>query len=1250
MKQFAHLHNHTHMSLLDGHGTPDAFFSKAAELGMSHLSITDHGSLSGLYKGWEAGKKHGVKFIAGIETYIAPVDRRERTSTPGFSGSGKYGHLTLLAKGSHGLRNLYRLQADAHTTGFYGKPRIDLSSLADHASGLICLTGCAAGHLSIYLRQGEQEKAYDFAGKLKTIFRDDLYVELMSHGIEIPGDLEEGWLNEQLINLARVMFIPTVATNDSHHCTPEDFDVQQALLCVSTQGVLSDPNRFRFNGSGFHLRSAAEMYELGLPEEALRNTVEIAEQIGDYDDVFAYKLSMPRYSDDEGYDLDIAANHGLLERNVDKLEYAERLGFELDIINSMGFAGYFLTLKKVLDEGRKRGMLFGPGRGSAGGSLVAFALGITDLDPIAHNLIFERFLNPSRVSLPDIDIDVAEQHRQPLIDLVREMYGDDHVAIIGTFSTIKANAALKDANRVLGGTFTRGAEYCSHLPPAKFGVQADLSHYSGEVDDAVRLARGLEGTVRGQGQHAAGVLISPVSLVDVLPLWHPAGQDTWVTGFDMHEVEKLGQVKLDFLGLRNLGVIDECRRMLQSMDIDGISTRLELPLLPDDCNDLRTYELLARGDTLGVFQLDSPGMRGLLRLLRPTCFDDISSVLALYRPGPMGANAHVEFAHRKNKDGGRWQSDWAIHPEFEKDLKPVLEETYGLIVFQEQVLAALKVVCGWSYAEAGLLFDAMRKKKHDKMAETRPAFEESGKALGYSIEALTALWDVLVPFADYSFNRCISGSTTLTKSSKGRHDKTGEITVKELYDIWNGPRTPMRNKLRARSTGLKVMARDSSDGRIRPDRIVGVYAQGTQKLYRVTLSNGMSIDATENHRHLTDSGWKRVDQLSVGGLVATMGGPNQQRCTSEGSGNTVGIHNGLHLLRREIRSLGRCEACGHADGRLEIAHLDSDRTNNPRSNLKLLCNPRHKKLDYSFGSRKKRHSRGRDLVFMEIISIEYIGEEETYDVEMKGEDHSFVGNGIVTHNSHTAGYGLIAYWTAYLKANHPVEYMAALLSSVTDDPDKLHEYLAECQKLGIELLPPDINISGRGFTPDGDSIRYGLSAIKGVGEAATEAIESQRPYQDLTDFLRRCPGNALNAGVFAALVKAGALDRFGYDRPTLLGSADWMLTLAAIERSAGTTGQPLLVSTDYSPRIHLREETDISYELETLGVQLSFETLRFEVTGVLSENDIEYIRRTVAGNSGAHPVELWFGTARFKAGRISQAAVGKLLAVDKLKI
>lgn len=751
---FVHLHVHSEYSMLDGAAKVEALAQRAAELHQPALAITDHGNLFGAYAFWQACTRHGVRPIIGMEAYVAPHDRtaRERVTWGELQESdgrarsvpGPYTHLTLLAASATGYRNLLKLHQASYRDGMYYKPRTDLAALAEASEGVIATTGCPGGAVATRLRLGQTEEAVRVAGEMKDIFGDRLYVELMMHGMEM-----ERALIPDLIKVARRIGAATVATNDSHYTLAEDAGVHDALLCLQTNARLGDTNRFRFDGAGYYLKSRAEMDALELPREALDNTLLVAERVEDYSEVFQGRVRMPEAVLPESWDAEEALCEQAYSGLGDRLKLARgegvpepyygRMKYELDVICRMGYADYFLVLADIIGWAKSQGIRVGPGRGSAGGSLVAYALGITDLDPLRYGLLFERFLNPSRVSLPDIDIDIDDTRRGEVIRYATERYGKDRVAQVLTLGTIGAKRAITDSARVLDRPYRDGQRLLGGLPPARFGRAPSLSdgtwNEPSEGDaEVLDLARGLEGLIRNTGIHAAAVIISPEPIGDIIPVWEKDCQT--ITGFDQGPTTSLGLVKYDFLGLKNLGIIDETLR------ITGVG-------LPDTYDDARTYDLLSGGHTLGIFQLDGAGMRGLLRLLAPTGLDGIAAVLALYRPGPMGVGAHLDYAHRAN---GRSPVAYP-HPDLGDRLSGVLDSTYGLVVYQEQVLELLSVVCGWDYSEAALVFDAMRKKNVQKLAEAEPAFREAARKNGYSEEAVQALWDVLVPFADYSFNK-----------------------------------------------------------------------------------------------------------------------------------------------------------------------------------------------------------------------------------------------------------------------------------------------------------------------------------------------------------------------------------------------------------------------------------------------------------------------------------------------------------------
>jgi DNA polymerase-3 subunit alpha len=930
---FVHLHCHTEYSMLDGAARVDELLGECAAQGMSALAITDHGAMFGAYDFWSRARKHGVKPIIGIEAYLAPrTSRFDRTRVQwgkggedDVSGGGAFTHLTLLAESTAGMHNLFRLSSLASIEGFFYKPRMDVELLSRHAEGVIATTGCPSGEVQTWLRLGRYEEAVAAAAGLRDIVgHGNLYCELMDHGLSI-----ETRVRHDLLRLARDLDLPLLATNDLHYTRAEDAAAHEALLCVQSGSTLADPKRFKFDARSFYLRSPAEMRELfaELPE-ACDNTLEVA---GRCEVQFDEDVSrMPRFDVPDGHTeaswLSAEVTRGLVRRYGEQVpgEVTAQAEYEVSIICSMGFPGYFLVVGDFIGWAKSRGIRVGPGRGSAAGSIVAYALGITDLDPLRHGLLFERFLNPERVSMPDIDIDFDERRRGEVIAYVTEKYGEERVAQIVTYGTIKAKQAIKDSARVQGYPYAMGDRLTKAYPPTimgkdmplaavfdetheRFGEAAEFrALYTEDPDVAkvVDIARGLENLKRQWSVHAAGVIMSNDPLIDVIPIMKREQDGAIITQFDYGSCENLGLLKMDFLGLRNLTVLeDSLANIRTNRDEQVVLETLEL-------DDPATFELLGRGDTLGVFQLDGAQMRSLLRLMRPDSFEDISAVLALYRPGPMGANSHTNYALRKNG----MQPSTPVHPELAEPLADILDTTYGLIVYQEQVMAIAQRVAGYSLGKADLLRRAMGKKKKAILDKEFEPFAAGMRANGYSQHAITTLWDLLVPFSDYAFNK-----------------------------------------------------------------------------------------------------------------------------------------------------------------------------------------------------------------------------------------------------AHTAGYGLVSYWTAYLKANYPAEYMAALLTSVRDDKDKSALYLNECRRMGIKVLPPDVNESQADFTPVGTDVRFGLAAIRNVGTNVVEAIVRTREhhgrYADFGDFMAAVPAVVCNKRVVESLIKAGAFDSFGYARRALLAVHEDVVDAVAVRKRNEAVGQ-----------------------------------------------------------------------------------------------
>jgi DNA polymerase-3 subunit alpha len=776
---FTHLHVHTEFSMLDGAARLDELVAAAVADGQPALGITDHGNMYGVLDFYRACIDRGVKPVIGTEAYMAHEHRSERPArrgriddTGGEADGGKklYYHLTLLAENNTGYRNLIQLSSLAFLEGYYYKPRMDWELLARHHEGLIATTGCLGGHVLQALMNGDERGALEHAARLQDIFgRDNLFIELQDHGIEA-----QRVTNPKLLEIARRIGAPLLATNDSHYTHREDHLAHDALLCVQTGAMMSDPKRFKFEGDQHYLKPAHEMrYLFREVPSACDNSLWIAER-ADVTIEFGH-AELPVFEIPDGFTDDAAYLReltfaGARERWGDALapDTLDRLAYELKVIGDMGFSSYFLIVWDLIKHARDNGIRVGPGRGSAAGCAVAYCLRITDLDPIKYDLLFERFLNPSRISMPDIDMDFDSRYRDEMIRYATERYGRDKVAQIVTFSTIKARAAVRDAARVLGFPYAVGDRIAKAIPPLVMGrdtpLWACLDHdpkyedgykAAGElrsmcaadpdVKQVVEVARGLEGLRRQDGIHAAAVVITREPLTEYLPVQRKpeAGQAPEdapvVTQYEMHGVEDLGLLKMDFLGLRNLDVITDAMVMIRagkdpSFDIDTVA-------LDDD----PTLALLRRGDSIGVFQLEGTPMRALMRSLAPTSFVDVAALVALYRPGPMSVNMHNDYADRKN---GRKPVAY-----FHEDAAELLSDTWGLMIFQEQVMRVSQKFAGYSLAEADNLRKACGKKIRALMAQERAKFVAGCAVTGYGEPFGESLFDTIEGFADYAFGK-----------------------------------------------------------------------------------------------------------------------------------------------------------------------------------------------------------------------------------------------------------------------------------------------------------------------------------------------------------------------------------------------------------------------------------------------------------------------------------------------------------------
>lgn len=1021
---FVHLHNHTEYSMLDGMAKVDLLAEEVKRQGMPAVGMTDHGNMFGSDAFYRKMVDAGIKPIIGIEAYLAPESRfnkqRVRWGEPhqksdDVSASGAYLHQTMLAETATGLRNLFYLSSMASYEGQLGKwPRMDAELIAENATGIIATTGCPSGDVQTRLRLGQFDEALEAAAMWQDIYgKENYFLELMDHGLNI-----ENRVRSELLEIGRKLDLPPLVTNDCHYVLKSQAEAHEAMLCVQTGKTLADPDRFKFDGDGYYIKSAEEMRVTwdNMVPGACDNTLLIAERVQDYGEIWEPHTHdrMPIADVPDRHTPTSWLTHQVMEGLKDRFdggqvpqEYVDRAKYEIEVIDMKGYPSYFLIVADLIKHARSIGIRVGPGRGSAAGALVAYALTITNIDPIEHGLLFERFLNPERPSAPDIDIDFDDRRRGEMIRYAADNWGEDKVAQVITFGTVKTKQAIKDSARVQFGQpgYQIADRITKALPPAIMAKDIPLSGImdpehprygeAGEVRTLIETdpdvkkiydtARGLEGVVRQAGVHACAVIMASVPLLDCIPMWKRAQDGALITGWPYPACEEIGLLKMDFLGLRNLTVIGDC--------IDNIKSNrgfdLDLEALTTD--DEEAYKLLARGDTLGVFQLDSGGMRELLKRMEPTGFDDIVAALALYRPGPMGMGAHWAYADRKN---GR-EEITPIHPELEEPLQEILADTYGLIVYQEQIMRISQKVANYTAGQADGFRKAMGKKKPEVLAKEFITFEAGMKSNGFSDAAIKALWDTIEPFASYAFNK-----------------------------------------------------------------------------------------------------------------------------------------------------------------------------------------------------------------------------------------------------SHAAGYGLVSFWTAYLKANYTAEYMAALLTSVADKKDKSAIYLSDCRHLGIHVLSPDVNESALTFQSVGEDIRFGLGAVRNVGEDVVASIvktrEEKGPFTDFSDYLEKIDTLPCSKRVTESLIKAGAFDSMGHTRKGLMliheDAIDSVITTkkaadkGQFDLFASLSGEDAASSSVFAisvPEDNWERKHELALEREMLGLYVSGHPLDGFDEALAAQTDTPLT--TILGGELRHGQEVTIG-------------------------
>lgn len=795
-QNFCHLHSHSYHSVLDGYGSPEEMVKQAAELGQPGIAVTDHGSMSGAYELYKAAKKYGIKPIVGIEAYMTPGDLDHRIHEARFfgsgdkdnkeersndvSGAGAYTHMTLLAENNEGMHNLFRLNSIAFAEGNHRKPRMSVELLSQNSTGIIGTTGCPSGELQTRLRLGQWKEAIEYASKMQDILgKENYFLELMDHSMSI--DLERR-VRGDLMKVAKQLNIPLLATNDLHYVQRDNALSHEHMLAIQSGSSMNEPSyekggkRFAFEGEEYYVKTGDEMLQYFSKEDypgAVDNTLLIAERCNisfDYDPNLRPSVPLPDGHTEDSYLRELAFE-GLAKKIPEKAndpEYIARMNKELDVFKTKNFSGYMLVVSDFMRWSKRQGWQVGAARGSGGGSLLAYCTDITEIDPIPHGLIFERFLNPDRDSPPDIDSDFDDINRPKVIQYVRDTYGEEMVAMIITFGKIKTKNAIKDITRIFDEPYVVGEKLTKLVPPdvAGFGVslaniydkdhprflEADEFRKTAAADSTskkiVEAALGIEGRLRSTGVHAAGVIMSSKPLIDVIPLMTRKEDGITITQFDYPTCEDLGLIKMDFLGIRNLTVVDKCLKAVErnhGVKID--TTEFYKNVLNEE--DPKTYKLLQSGHTLGVFQFDSGGIAALVKSIGPTKFGDISAATALYRPGPMGMNSHNLYADRKN---GR-APVIPIHPETEEALAEIVEETYGVIAYQEQVMAIAQKLAGYTLGQADSLRRIMGKKKKKDLEVEFPKFQAGMKANGFSEDAVQTIWNTLIPFAEYGFNK-----------------------------------------------------------------------------------------------------------------------------------------------------------------------------------------------------------------------------------------------------------------------------------------------------------------------------------------------------------------------------------------------------------------------------------------------------------------------------------------------------------------
>jgi DNA-directed DNA polymerase III PolC len=1216
---FVHLHTHSEYSLLDGQGRIKKLVAEAKRLGQPALALTDHGVMHGAIEFFRACQDAAIKPIIGVESYQTVWGRPMGGRDPDFDRENY--HLLLLAKNMTGYRNLLKIASHSQLNGYYYRPRVDHEFLQKHAEGIIATTGCMGAEVPQLLSQGKEREAYERLGwYVETFGKENFFVELQEHSIE-----ELRPINKVLVPWADQFGIQLLATNDVHYVREEDGDPHDVLLCVQTGALVNDEKRMRLSDRSYFLKSRAQMEAtfrpfIDLPAGAFDNSLLIAEMC-DVD------------LEDKNYhlpDIDIPAGftyetylRKLTEEGLERLygdnahnsDVQERKEHELKIIHQMGFDVYFLIVADLCHYAQSRGIWWNV-RGSGAGSLVAYCTGITGIDPLKNNLIFERFLNPARVSMPDFDLDFPDDQREEMIRYTVEKYGDDQVAQIATMNRMKARAAIRDVGRAKGielPKVDRIAKLIPAIPGKPVTIQDVLTEghefYNPElvdlvktepwVQDLVETSMKLEGVARNSGIHAAAVIVADRDLTHYTPLMRASkGSITnAVTQYEFPILESIGLLKVDFLGLSTLTVMREVTRLVHERH----GRELTLANIPFEGEAaVEAFKLLSSGEVSGVFQVEGQGMRRVLTEMKPTAFEHIIAMISLYRPGPI--EYIPQFIRRMHGE----EEVAFKHPKLES----ILSETYGICVYQEQIIQILSQLAGYAPGDADLVRRAVSKKKASDIEKHKKSFVAGCKNNGIKPEIAEAIYGDIEFFARYGFNKCLSGDTEVLDATSGRL-----VRVEDLYH--------------GKAQLAETITCEVDTLRLKAGRVAAVHDNGIKPVYRLTTALGRTIEATANHPFYTFDGWRLLGELQPGDQLAV---PRRLPVEGKTKWPVAQLHELARLVianefdelpsavftltNEQVRELlvfilgdlesDNREPClllpATASPRLthQLQHLllrlgiICGLTRQTRPSLKARGymnrktveaawqdSPVHGTLVANQAALAPDGPADNDIYWDRIDRIEYMGEKQTYDLEVPG-THNFIANDILVHNSHAADYAVICVQTAYLKAHYPVEYMAALLLVERDKTEKVTNFINESRRMGIEVLPPDVNFSGLDFeiqkrpadapvaahrdptigypfpVPPGSAIRFGMAATKNVGENPVQVILKARseggPFQSIEDFCNRVDLRQVGKRPLECLVKVGAFDRFG-KRSQLLAVLDQMVEKSAQVHNDRASGQ-----------------------------------------------------------------------------------------------